>query len=993
MARKIKHVFKRRLNVESQVNLRKPISFQFDGKKYAGFEGDSLASALIANGVVIVGRSFKYHRPRGIMSAGAEEANAIVQIGVEPYLQPNMLATNVELYDGMVVKSVNAWPNAAFDVFAILGLAKPFFVAGFYYKVFKWPSWKFWSPMVRRLAGLGTAPKQPDPDKYDYHHAHTDILIVGAGVAGLMAALAHGKSGKKVLLVEQENQLGGALLFEKVDIDGMSALAKIAEIEAKLTDMKNVTIVKRATVVGYYDDNFITISERLRHHIAPQVNSHKPRERFWHLRAKQVIIATGAIERPLVFANNDRPNIMLANAVRHYANRFGVASAKRIFLATNNDDAYRTAIDLHALGLHIVGIADARPNPQGDLAQAVRKLGITIYAGHAIVNTSGARGVKSVSIAEIDVAKNLLDERQRHFKCNIVATSGGWSPVVHLHSQSGGKLRFDDDIQAFVPDKYVQNNLCIGAANGVFELDDIFAEAQQQFDSEKPKVKSTLTEPILPLWDLPHNIKKIRNSKRWVDLLHDVTASDVALAARENYVSVEHFKRYTTTGMALDQGKTSNVNALAILGQATGRKIPQVGTTKFRPPYSPVTLGAMAGRDKGVLYSPLRRLPMQNWHAKNGAIFEDYGGWSRPAYYAHSGETEQQAIDREIKAVRHHVGILDYSPLGKIMVQGPDAAEFLDYFYCNNVSNLKPNRARYGLMLNEDGNVIDDGVFVRLANDKYLVTTTSGGAARFAATLEEWRQCEWPHMDVVITNITTGWACISLQGPKARKLLQQIDVGLNLAAAEFAHMEMRIGSISGVEVKIMRTSFTGELGFEIYMSRSYANAIWDMFISAGQSFNLEPFGLEALMTMRTEKGFIHIGVDTDSTTIPSDVGFGVPAAKKTVDYIGKRSLLRPESIRQDREILIGLEVVGAASLRPGGIILASGYDNAPAPMDGRVTSAYSSSTMGHPVALGMLKNGGNRLGETVKIYDLDGMSEAIVVKPCFYDPKGERLNV
>ncbi|MCJ8323460.1 MAG: sarcosine oxidase subunit alpha family protein [Rhizobiales bacterium] len=993
MARKIKHVFNRRLDIASQVNLEKPIDFYFDGKKYSGFEGDSLASALIANGVNIVGRSFKYHRPRGIMSAGAEEANAIVQLGKEPHVQPNMLATNVELYHGLVAKSVNAWPNAAFDIFAILNLAKPFFVAGFYYKVFKWPSWKFWSPLVRRLAGLGTVPKQPDPDDYDYHHAHTDILIVGAGIAGLMAALAHGKAGKKVLVVEQQNQLGGALLFEKIKIDGISALAKIAEIEAELTAMDNVTIVKRATAIGYYDDNFITISERLRHHIAPQLNSSKPRERFWHLRAKQVIIATGAIERPLVFANNDRPNIMLANAVRHYANRFGVVAAKRIFLATNNDDAYRSALDLHALGLHIVGIADVRTNPQGDLVAAVRKLGITIYAGHAIVDTSGARAVNSVSIAAINVADNHLDERQRRFNCNLVATSGGWSPVVHLHSQSGGKLRFDDGIQAFVPHKYVQNNLCIGAANGVFELGDIFAEAQQNYGIMPPKINPVLTEPILALWDLPPNIKKIRTSKRWVDLLHDVTATDVILAARENYVSVEHFKRYTTTGMALDQGKTSNVNALAILGRATGRDIPEVGTTKFRPPYSPVTLGAMAGRDNGILFSPLRDLPMHNWHADNGAEFEDYGGWNRPAYYAKSKETERQAVDREINAVRQHVGILDYSPLGKIMVQGPDAAGFLDYFYCNNVSNLKPMRARYGLMLNEDGNVIDDGVFVRLAADKYMVTTTSGGAVRFAATLEEWRQCEWPDMNVVITNITTGWACISLQGPKARKLLQKIDLSVDLAAAEFGHMEMRIGSINGVEIKIMRTSFTGELGFEIYMPRSYANAIWQMLVKAGQEFGLEPFGLEALMAMRTEKGFIHIGVDTDSTTIPGDVGFGVPAAKKKVNYIGKRSLLRPESVRKDREILVGLKVVGAASLTPGGIILASGYDNAPAPMDGRVTSSYNSPTMGHAVALGMLKDGHNRMGEIVKIYDLAGMSQAEVVKPCFFDPQGERLNV
>ncbi len=988
MVHKINHISKLRLDVASQVNLEKPISFSFDGKIYNGFDGDSLASALIANGVRIVGRSFKYHRPRGIMSAGVEEANAIVQIGEEPYIQPNMLATKVELFDGLVAKSVNAWPNAGFDLFAPLGFAKPFFVAGFYYKVFKWPSWHFWSPLVRRLAGLGTAPKQPDPDDYDYHNSHTDILIVGAGAAGLVAALKHGKQGKKVLLVEQDKDLGGALLYEKFEIDGVPALDKVAEMVSALEAMKNVTIVKRATVTGYYDDNFITISERLRNHLPPEVDTHKPRERFWHLRAQQVIIATGAIERPLVFANNDRPGIMLASAVRHYASRFGIAVGRRIFIATNNDDAYRTAIDLHAVGINIVGIADIRPNPQGDLVIAARALGIIVHAGHAVINTKGSRGLKSISISKIDVKNNILDEKQQKFECDILATSGGWSPVVHLHSQSGGKLHFDDTLQAFIPRDYIQQNMCIGSANGVFELADILAETSEMtFKINKPKV-----EPIQAFWDLPKNVKKIKDSKRWVDLLHDVTASDVALAARENYVSVEHFKRYTTTGMAMDQGKTSNVNALAILGRETGREIAQVGTTKFRPPYSPVSMGAMAARSTGALFSPLRNLPMHIWHKDNGAIFEDYGGWNRPAYYTKSGESEQKAVEREVSAVRQHVGILDYSPLGKIMVKGPDCAVFLDYFYCNNVSNLKLNRARYGLMLNEDGNVIDDGVFIRVADDEFMVTTTSGGAARFAAYLEEWRQCEWPHMDVVISNITTGWGCISLQGPKARDLLHKFDIPIDLSAENFPHMSMRSTEFAGVDIKILRTSFTGELGFEIYMPRSYANAMWEMLINVGNAFKIQPFGLEALMVMRTEKGFIHIGVDTDSTTIPADIGFAVPARKKPSDYIGKRSLFRPESLRTDREVLVGLKVVGDAPLQMGSIILAKGYDKAPAPMDGRVTSSYNSPTMGYPIALGLLKNGQSRMGELIKIYDLDGMQEAEVVAPCFYDPKWRQID-
>lgn len=989
MANKIKHVYNLRLDINSQVKLDKPLLFSFDGQNYKGFEGDTLASALIANGVRIVGRSFKYHRPRGIFSAGAEEPNAIVQIGTEPYIRTNCIATKVELYDGLVANSVNAWPNASLDLFSVIGLAKPFFVAGFYYKVFKWPRWDFWSPFVRRMAGLGTAPKQPDPDEYDYHHAHTDILIVGAGAAGLMAALKHGKTGKNTLLVEQDKDLGGALLFEAQQIDGAPAMEWVAKAEVKLQAMDNVTIVKHATVSGYYDDNFITISERLRDHLGQNVNAHIPRERFWHLRAEQVIIATGAIERPLVFANNDRPGVMLAGALRHYVNRYGVTPAKRIFIATNNDDAYRTAIDLHKVGVHVVGIADARPNPQGDLVEQTRALGITVYNGHAVIDSKGGRGVTAVGISKIDLENNKLGERQRWFQCDVIAVSGGHSPVVHLHSQSGGKLRFDEEIQAFVPREYVQNNICIGAANGVYELADIFAESGM----ETPNIDNVSCEPMSPLWDLPKNIKKLKNAKRWVDLLHDVTASDVALAARENYISVEHFKRYTTTGMAMDQGKTSNVNALAILGQETGREIPQVGTTKFRPPYSPVTMGAMAARSTGKLFSPLRHLPMHAWHADNGAKLEDYGGWLRPAYYVKASETEAQAIKREVLAVRHYVGILDYSPLGKIEVQGEDAAEFLDYFYCNNVQNLKVNRARYGLMLNEGGTVIDDGVFVRLADNRFLVTTTSGGAASFAATLEEWRQCEWPHMNVVITNITTGWCCISLQGPKARDLLQMLDSDIDFAVENFAHMSLKIGKLAGVNVRILRTSFTGELGFEIYMPRASAPHMWQQFVNAGREFGITPFGIEALMVMRTEKGYIHIGVDTDSATIPDDVGFAVPARRKLVDYIGKRSLYRPIELAKDRETLVGLKVIGDKALRMGGIILAQGHTKAPAPMVGRVTSSYDSPTLGHPVALAMLKNGAARMGEVVDIYDLDAMQQAEVVACCAFDANGERLNV
>ena len=978
-----------RLSKTSQINHDKPMPFTFDGKIYLGYEGDTLASALMANGVRIVGRSFKYHRPRGIFSAGVEEVNAIVQIGEAPYEEPNVLATRVDIYDGMTARSVNVWPNASHDFLAIFGLAKPFFVSGFYYKVFKWPNWKFWSPLVRWMAGLGTIPKLPDPDQYDCSHAHTDVLIVGAGPAGLAAALANAQSGKSVMLVEQNAELGGSLLYEQEILDDRPALEWVRDIEQHLRTLDNVTILPRATASGYYDHNMITVSERLR----DNNNNHQPRERFWHIRAGQVILATGAIERPLVFPNNDRPGVMLASAVRHYVNRYGVTPGRQVLIATNNDDAYRTAIDLKAAGVQVVGVVDARPCPDGTLVKAVRDIGINLYCGHVVTGTKGRRGVRSATIAPINLESSILAENSQTIICDVVATSGGWSPVVHLHSQSGGKLRFDEAIQSFVPREYIQENICIGAANGTFDLAACLKEGAGSSSIELPVAKNIKAAPLVPLWDLPTNLGKIRHAKRWVDLLHDVTASDVVLAARENYVSVEHFKRYTTTGMALDQGKTSNVNALAILGQATQRTIPEVGTTKFRPPYSPVTMGAMAARSTGKLFSPLRYLSNHDWHQEHGAMMEDYGGWFRPVCYKQLGEGEHNAVTREVLAVRNAVGILDYSPLGKIDVRGPDAANFLNRFYVNNVKTLKVGRARYGLMLNEHGTIMDDGVFARIAEDHFWVTTTSGGAARFVGWLEEWRQCEWPDMDVVITSLTTGWGTISLQGPKARDLLLRLETDIDLSRESFPHMAVRTGILEGVPTRILRTSFTGELGFEVNVPVSYMAALWERLIALGVEMGITPFGIEALMVMRTEKGFIHVGVDTDSSSIPDDVGFGAVARNKKDDFVGKRSLSRPDAVRDDRESIVGLKAVGDKPLRMGSIILAAGYEAAPAPMDGRVTSSYMSPSLGCPVALGVIKGGAKRIGEVVKIYDVDEVREAEIVTPCFYDPKGERLHV
>ncbi|MTI08384.1 sarcosine oxidase subunit alpha family protein [Curvivirga aplysinae] len=970
-----------RLPSKGRLNREKLISFTFDGKTYFGYEGDTIASALMANDVSVVGRSFKYHRPRGIMAAGAEEANAIAQLGTPPFEEPNVRMTTTAIQEGLTLKSVNCWPNAKYDLLAVTGILKRFFVAGFYYKVFKWPGWKFWSPMVRQMAGLGTIPKENDPSAYDHQYKHVDVLVVGAGPAGIRAALEHAKEDKQVLLVEQDHQIGGALLFEDAQIFNLSALKWIDAQKEKLQSHPNVTVMTRSTAVGYYDDNLLAVSERLTDHIDVNKVADTPREKLWHIRAQKVVLATGAIERPLVFSNNDLPGIMLASAIRTYVNRYEVSPGHKVVIATNNDDAYRTALCLQKAGVKVVALVDARQSPDGYLVHAVEDAGIEILKGHVVTEAKGQKRLSSVTVSPIDLSENVLSTMRFNLKCDLLGMSGGYSPVVHLHSQSGGKLRFDDCKLAFVPSLYVQDNECIGAANGYFELSDILSDVEPIHNS-----------PIEALWDLPTEREDIRHAKRWVDFQHDVTSSDVNLAARENYTSVEHFKRYTTTGMAMDQGKTSNINALAILGQVTNRDIPEVGTTKFRPPYTPVTMGAFAGRKRGKLFKPIRYLALNSWHEAYDAVFDEYGIWTRPAYYKEDNETAQAAIEREVLHVRHAVGILDYSPLGKIDVRGKDAAEFLHKFYINNVKAMKVGVARYGLMLNEQATVMEDGVFSRLEEDHFWLTTTSGNAAMIAGWLDEWRQCEWPYLDVIVTPMTTGWGTISIQGPKSRKLLETLGLDIDFANEAFPHMTVRCTTLGSVEIRILRTSFTGELGYEVSMPSSYMRSMWEALLERGKELKVEPFGVEALLVMRTEKGYVHVGGDTDSATIPHDIGFGAMADRKKDDFIGQRSLTREAALQKNREQLVGLEVIGDKVLPVGGIIMANGYSAPPAPIEGRVTSSVYSPTLKKPVALGLVLNGYERMGEVINIYDFEGSYEAKITSTCFYDTKGELVH-
>lgn len=994
-----------RLAAGGRIDRAHPVTFKYDGKQYQGYQGDTLASALIANGVKVVGRSFKYHRPRGILSAGSEEPNALVQLEEGGYTDPNTRATMIELYEGLTATSQNCWPSVNFDVNEINNVFKRLIPAGFYYKTFMWPPklWMWYEHQIRNAAGMGLCPTEKDPDHYETVHAHCDVLVVGAGPSGLAAALAAGRTGARVILADEQGELGGTLLNEAEEIDGKPADVWIEEAVAELSTMQEVRIMPRTTVSGYYDYNWLTALERVTDHTGPGSNDSLPRQRFWKIRARQVVLATGAIERPLVFADNDRPGIMLAGAVRTYINRYSVLPGQEILIFTNNDTAYRTAIDAIKTGARAY-VADVRQNPNGVLVQKAKALGVKVYPNTAVTGVRGRKGVKGVDVMDLTDDGAGVSGAHYTIDCDCVAMSGGWNPTVHLYSQSRGKLTWDDERAVFVPNPGTMSPInpsrSAGCCNGTFDLPGALSEGfaagalaakDAGFgDGQSPAVPQAsglAEEAVRPMWDVPCH----GHAKKFHEFQNDSTSADVELATREGMLSVEHTKRYTTTGMGTDQGKTSNVNGLAIMAREQGISVPEVGTTTFRPPYTPVTFGAMTGQNRRDLFEQERTTAMHPWHVENGAVFEDVGDWKRPWYFPKAGEDIHAAVQRECKAVRDSVGIMDASTLGKIDIQGPDAADLLDMMYTNAWQKLGIGKCRYGVMLNEHGMIFDDGVTTRLGGNHYHMTTTTGGAARVMGWLEEWLQTEWPDMRVYCTSVTEQWAVASLSGPKARYLLSEVtDAALDPENLSF--MGMTEATVAGVPARIYRISFTGESAFEINVPARYGLHLWQTLMAHGEKYDICPYGTESMHVLRAEKGFIIVGQDTDGTCTPMDVGMDWIVSKKKQDFIGKRSFSRSDTAREGRKQLVGLLPKNARTVLPEGAHLVSEPNPAlPTKAIGHITSSYMSPNLGRSFALALLEDGMNRHGEMLSVPLMDGtVQQVIVTDTVFFDKEGER---
>ena len=1005
-----------RLPAGGRINRDKPLMFSFDGRRMMGFDGDTIASALLANGVDIVGRSFKYGRARGIMTAGVEEPNAVLQLGSTPGTQtPNIKATEQSLYEGLVCKPVNGWPSAQNDVMGLLGkFGGELMTPGFYYKTFMWPrsQWETYEKFIRKAAGLGRAPTLPDPDSYDHMNQHTDVCVVGGGIAGLMAALSASRAGARVLLADERAEFGGALLFSRDSIDGLSAMGWVATVVEELRENPLVTLLNRATVTGYHDHNFLTISERRTDHLGERAPATMTRQRLHKVRAGSVVLATGAHERPLVFANNDLPGCMVASSVSHYINRFAVVPGNQLIVMTSNDSGYQCALDWLAAGREVVAVVDTRTEPDGAMTEMALQKGITVITGSVIIEARGRRRVSGAIIAPVNAKASFLIDDTRFVRCDTIATSGGWSPVVHLSCHTGSRPVWNEDILGFVPGVTSEQRWSAGGITGAQTLSACLNEGVEAGQSAAQAAGFTAEQSIeippggsdndvvcsaMPVFTVPHVKPASRTPKQFVDMQNDVTVAGIQMSVREGFESIEHVKRYTALGFGTDQGKTGNVNGMAVVAATLNQTIAETGTTVFRPNYTPVSFGVVAGAHTDLLFDPQRFTPMHSWHLQHGAEFENVGQWKRPLYYPIGDESMAEAIAREQLATRNGVGILDASTLGKIDIQGKDAREFLGRVYTNAWAKLAPGRCRYGLMCGEDGMIMDDGVTACLAENHYLMTTTTGGAARVLSWLEIYHQTEWPELEVFFNSVTDHWATLSIAGPDSRKLLAKLtDTDLSVDAFKF--MDWREARVAGVPARVFRISFTGELSFEINVPAHYGLAVWEALFEAGQEFKLTPFGTETMHVLRAEKGFIIVGQDTDGSMTPYDMDHGWAVANnKPFSFIGKRGMNRADCLRTDRKQLVGLRTTDPnANLEEGAQAVRDLNQAIPMTMVGHVTSSYHSAFLQRRIALAVIKDGLNRLGEKVYFPQGTGTAagttaiEAEICSPVFFDPDSAR---
>jgi heterotetrameric sarcosine oxidase alpha subunit len=973
-----------------EIDTSKTLTFQFDGKTFTGHPGDTLASALLANGVRLMGRSFKYHRPRGPLSAGSEEPNALVELRTDARREPNVSATMVELFEGLEARSQNRWPSLSVDVLAVNDMLSPFLSAGFYYKTFMWPAafWeKFYEPAIRKAAGLGSLSLKPDPDSYDKGFLHCDLLIIGSGPAGLAAALTAGRAGADVILADEDFRMGGRLNAETMALGDQSgsdwAVSAILELES----LPNVRLLARTTVFGVFDHGVYGAVERANDHmVAPEAG--KPRQILWRIYSRQSLLCAGATERPVAFENNDRPGIMLAGAIRSYANRWAAVPDRRIAIFTNNSDGYRTADDLIAKGVDVAAVVDVREDaPDCSLYE--------VYAGAQIINSRGRLGLESVRV-------RLLDGSEKTLECGALGVSGGWNPNVHLTCHRNARPQWNDDIAAFVPGSSLPDGMRVaGATAGVLSTSGALnsgataaVSALENLGYTAPRIELPAAEDapvsLQPFWFVGES-----RGRAWVDLQNDVTTKDIELSHQEGFRSVEHLKRYTTLGMGTDQGKTSNLAGLAIMAQLTGTTIPEVGTTTFRPPYTPTSIGALAGRARGKEFVPTRLTPSHQWAVEKGAVFIEAGNWMRAQWFPQSGETHwRQSVDREVLAVRKSVGVCDVTTLGKIDVQGTAAAAFLDRIYCNTMTTLAVGRTRYGLILREDGMVMDDGTAARLAADHFVVTTTTANAVGVYGHMEFVHQCLFPDMDVQLISTTEAWAQYAVAGPNSRVLLQKIlDPGFDLSNDAFPFMECaHVTVCGGLRARLFRISFSGELAYEIAVPTPYGDGLIREIMAQGAEFDIVPYGTEALGVMRIEKGHA-AGNELNGTTTAGNLGLGrmVSTAK---DSIG--------SVLAQREGLNGPDVcrkVGIKPVNPLEPVTAGAHlMRADGPIDaahdeGYVTSACHSPSLGHAIAIAFLKNGDNRMGEILRVVSpLTGHETRVeIVSDHFVDPEGGRV--